>query len=169
MSEKSLTLFEVAAQYHAQATALYDMDLDEQTLADTLESISGDVELKATNIGYVIRNIESLVASMRAAEADMAARRKAAEARIERVKHYLLDGLQLAGIKKVTGPAFSVTVRDNPPSVVIDEQGLIPAEYWRQPEPPPPAVDKVKLKEVLKSGVEIPGAHLSSTKRVEIK
>jgi len=169
MSDKSLTLFEVAREYREQADQLYDMELDDQTLSDTLESISGDVELKATNIGFVIKNLEGLVSSMRAAEADMAARRKAAEARIERVKHYLLDGLMLAGIKKVTGPAFSVTVRDNPPSVVIDEQGLIPAEYWRQPEPPPPAVDKLKLKEVLKSGVEIPGAHLSTTKRIEIK
>jgi hypothetical protein len=38
-------LYEIAHQYRADADKLADMDLDEQTLADTLDSLSGDLEV----------------------------------------------------------------------------------------------------------------------------
>ena len=60
-----------------------------------------------------------------------------------------------------------LAVRDNPPSVVID--GEVPAEFMRQPDPPPPVADKKAIGEALKAGREIPGAHLSRGQRLEIK
>ena len=44
----------------------------------------------------------------------------------------------------------------------------LPGEYLRRPEPPPPAPDKVAIKIAIKAGVEVPGAKLSYSKRLEI-
>ena len=38
-------LYELAAEYRADAEKLADMDLDEQTLADTLEGLGGELEV----------------------------------------------------------------------------------------------------------------------------
>lgn len=37
------------------ASKLADLDLDEQTVADTLESLAGSVEVKATNVAAFAR------------------------------------------------------------------------------------------------------------------
>ena len=54
-----LTLYTIADQYLQDLQKLQDMDLDEQTFADTLESLSGDLEVKATNVAMFVRNLEA--------------------------------------------------------------------------------------------------------------
>lgn len=162
-------LYELAHEYRATAEQLADLDLDEQTIADTLESIGGDLEVKATNVAMFAMNMEATAAAIKDAEAKMAARRKAIENRAGRLRAYLLDNMLMAGIKKVEGPYLKLAVRDNPPSVVIDAADLIPAEYMRQPDPPPPSPDKKAIADAIKSGVEVPGAHVQRGVRLEIK
>lgn len=162
-------LYQLAHEYRAIADKLADTDMDEQTIADTLESLSGDLEVKATNTAMVIRNIEANAAAIKEAEAQMAARRKALENRAARLKDYLLGNMIVAGIGKVESPYFRLSVRDNPPSVEVYEPGLIPQQYMRQPEPPPPAPDKKAIAEAMKAGQEVPGCRLTRGQRLEIK
>ena len=81
-----LTLYTIADQYLQDIQKLQDMDLDEQTFADTLESLSGDLEVKATNVAMFVRNLEASAESIKAAEKQMAERRKAIEAKAERIR-----------------------------------------------------------------------------------
>lgn len=162
-------LYILAQEYRATADKLSDLELDDQTIADTLEGMSGDLELKATNVAMFVRNLESSAVAIKEAEGAMAARRKAIERRADNMRNYLLTNMQHAGITKIECPHFALSVRANPAAVVINEPGLIPAEFMRQPEPPPPAPDKAAIKEVLKVGKEVPGAHLAQGVRLEIK
>lgn len=164
-----MNLYDIAREYRDTAAKLADLDLDEQTLADTLESMAGDLEAKATNTAFVIRNIEAHAAAIKDAEAQMAARRKAAENRAARLKDYLLANLIVAGVQKVECPYFKLAVRDNPLAVEIYEPGLVPAEYMRQKPPPPPEPDKAAIKDALKAGQDVPGAKLTQGKRLEIR
>lgn len=163
------SLYLLSHEYREAADKLADLSLDEQTIADTLEGMSGDMEAKATATACMIRNMQALAASIKEAEAAMAARRKALEARAERVTKYLLDCMQLAGVQKIECPHFALAVRQNPPSVVINEPGLIPAEFMRQKPPPPPEPDKTAIAAKLKDGGEVPGAHLVRGHRLEIR
>ena len=43
----------LAVEYRTAALTLADLDLDAQTVADTLESMSGDLEVKAGSLAYV--------------------------------------------------------------------------------------------------------------------
>lgn len=162
-------LYDIALEYRDTADKLADLDLDEQTIADTLESMSGELEAKATNTAFVIRNIEAHAAAIKEAEAGMAARRKAAENRAARLKDYLLANLLVAGVQKVECPYFKLAVRDNPPAVEIYEPGLIPAEFMKTPPPPPASADKTAIKEAIKAGQDVPGCKLTQGKRLEIK
>lgn len=162
-------LYDIAREYREAADKLADLDLDEQTVADTLESMGGELEVKATNVAFFTRNLEALAASIKEAEAGMAARRKAIENRAQRMRDYLLNCMQLAGVQKIEAPYFKLAQRENPPAVVIDEPGLIPAEYMKQPEPPPPSPDKTAIKAAIQQGKEVPGAHLQRGVRLDIR
>jgi len=162
-------LYEIAAEYRDAATKLADLDLDAQTIADTLEGLSGDLETKAQNVAFFVRNLEATAAAIKQAEADMAARRKAMENRADGLKRYIFESMTVAGIEKIECPHFRLAIKNNPAAVDVFEPGLVPASFMRTPEPPPPAPDKTAIKEALKAGQDVPGARLTSGQRLEIK
>jgi len=162
-------LYTLAAEYRDAAERMADMELDDQTIADTLEGMAGALEVKATNVAAFARNLESTAAAIKAAEGEMAQRRKAIEHRVESLRTYLLDNMVRAGISKIESPLFRLAVRENPPSVVIDDAALLPDDYLTIPMPPPPAPDKKAIAEALKAGIDVPGARLARSKRIEIK
>jgi outer membrane murein-binding lipoprotein Lpp len=165
----NIALYELAADFRETADRLSDMDLDEQTLRDTLESIAYPVEQKAVQVAAFVRNLEAAAEQIKQAEKQMADRRKAMENRAANVRQYLMDNMRACGFTKIEHPMFKVAIRQNPESVVIEDERQIPADYLRQPETPPPVPDKTLLKKAMQDGYEIPGAKLTRTLRLEIK
>lgn len=165
----SLSLYVLASEYRSAADQLADLDLPEEVVRDTLESLSGDLEAKSVNVASFVRNLETSAEQIKEAEAAMAARRKAIEKRAANVRQYLLDNMVAAGITKIECPYFKLAVRDNPPAVVINEPSLIPDAYLTDPPPPPRAPDKALIKKAIQDGFDVPGAHLARGKRLEIK
>ena len=162
-------LYQIAHEYRSAAERLADLDLDEQTVADTLESLSGELQDKSVAVAMYARNLDATAAAIKAAEADMAARRKACERRAESLRAYLKRCMEDAGVKKLECPHFALTIRANPPSVDVFDPAQIPEMYMRQPEPPPPAPDKTLIANALKGGFPVPGARLVQGTRLEIK
>lgn len=165
----ALTLFQIAAEYRNVTDVLQDMDVDEQTLKDTLEGESWDLALKAQNYGFVIRNMEATAAAIKEAEKQMAERRKRLEARTAYLTERLKTGMEIAGVTELSCPHFAIKVKKNPAGVDIFEPGLIPAEFMRQPEPSPAVPDKAAIKEALKAGRDVPGAMLAQGTRLDIR
>lgn len=161
-------LYEIAAAYRADAERLAELDIDPQTLADTLDSMTGELEAKAQNVAFVARNCEALAASIKDAEAQMQHRRKALENRAASLRAYILACMQSAGVQKLEGPYLRLSVRNNPESVDVFDFGQLPSEYLRQPEPPPPVADKASIKRALQSGADVPGARLTQSQRLDI-
>jgi chromatin segregation and condensation protein Rec8/ScpA/Scc1 (kleisin family) len=164
-----IALYQLTDQYRQAAERLADLDLPDEVIADTLEGMAGELEVKATNVAAFARNLETTAAAIKDAEASMAARRKAIERRAESLRHYLLHNMQRAGIKRIDSPHFTLSVKDNPPAVDVFDPFQLPAEFMRQPDPPPPAPDKPAIKEALKAGVDVPGARLTQSQRLEVK
>ena len=162
------TLTLIAAEYRAAAAQLADLDIDDQTLADTLESISGSIEAKAQSYGFVIRSLnadaDAIDIWITQAKEQAAAKRT----RAEKIKQYLAHTLQDCGIKRVEGPGITLSFRAAH-AVVIDDSTLIPAAYMRTPEPPPPAPDKRAIADAIKLGEAVPGAHMETRQALQIK
>lgn len=163
-----LTLFQIAAEYREAVDKLSDLDLPDEVVADTLDSLGGDLQVKATNIAAFARDLEATAASIKDAEAQMKARRQAIERRAERLWHFLLHGMQYAGVSKIESPYFRLSIKTNPPSVEVFDERQVPADYMKQPEPPPPSVDKALVKQAIKDGYEVPGCRLVQGQRLEI-
>lgn len=162
-------LYELTEEYLEAEEKLRDLDIDDETIRDTLEGLQFPIEQKATNVAFVIRNMESLAEQIKQAEQQMAARRKAIEKRAESIRSYLLHNMERCEISKIESPYFKISIRQNPAKVVIDDPVRIPCEFYRYPDAPPPEPDKKAIKEVLESGGFISGAHIEKTKRIEIK
>jgi hypothetical protein len=164
----NLSLYTIAAEYRESLTKLADLDLDEQTLADTLEGMGGEIQVKATNVAAFCRDLEATAASIKDAEAQMKARRTAIENRATRLRKYLMDCMQMAEIQKIESPYFRLCIKNNPPAVEVFDERQVPQEFMKQPEPPPPSVNKTAVAAVLKTGQDVPGCRLTQSQRLEI-
>jgi hypothetical protein len=165
----SLTLYEITHEYRSALDKLAELDLPEDVVADTLESLGGELQTKATSVAAFIRNLEASAGAIKEAESQMAARRKAIENRAARVKDYLLANMMVAGVQKIESPYFKLSVRENPPAVEIFEPGIIPAQFMKQPETPPPMPNKAEIKAAIQAGQDVPGCVLVRGNRLEIK
>lgn len=164
-----VSLYTLAAEHRDQLKALEDLDLPENVLADTLESLGGELEVKAQNVVCFLRNLETTAAAIKEAEAGMAARRKAIENRVDGLKRYVLDAMQNNGIQKIECPLFSISIAKNPPAVEVLDERQIPADYFVSPPAPPPQLDKKLVMQAIKDGYEVPGAKLRQGVHLAIK
>lgn len=163
------SLYELTKDYADALHHLSDIGCDEQTIADSLEGMKGDIQTKSTNVAYVLRNLETTADAIREAEGQMAARRKAIEARTANLRKYLKTSMELAGISKIESPMLVLTIKKNTPLVVIDAPGQIPCELYVYPEAPEPYPDKKLIASKLKAGEEVTGAHLEIGTHLEIR
>jgi Siphovirus Gp157 len=163
------SLYLLTQEFKAAESKLYDLDLDEQTIIDTLDAMSGELEVKATNTVMVARDMRMTAAAIKEAEAGMAARRKAIEARADALERRVLDSMILTGISKIECPYFNLSVRDNPFAVDIFDSAMLPNAYWTDPKPPEPAPDKTLIKKAINDGFDVPGARLVQTRRLDVK
>ncbi len=162
------TLALIAAQYRADAAKLADLDLDEQTIADTLESMAGDLEVKAQSVAHMVRAFEADAAAVAQWAKDAAARAKAIEARAERLRDYLAHCLEAAGIEKVEGPGVRISWRKTA-SVQIEDASQIPADLMRVKPAPAPEPDKTAISNAIKAGRDVPGARLVQGRSLQVK
>ncbi len=162
-------LYELTAAYSDLQNRLDDPDADEQQLTLWLDECSGALQEKCTDIAKVIGNLEATATAIADAEIRMNARRKAIENRIKSIKAYVLRNMQAADIHKIECPEFKISRQKNPASVIIDDEAAIAISYWRQPETPPPSIDKRAILDDIKNGVIVAGAHSEQTERLVIK
>ena len=143
-----------------------NMDLDPEVMKDTLDSIEDAIESKAENIAKLVRNLESDVSAYKEEEDRLKTKRQATENKVKWLKTYLEDNMKLTGKTKFKSGMFNFSIQKNPASVNITDERIIPEEFLIKQ---PPKVDKNSLKEILKRGLEVPGAELKQTEGLRIR
>ena len=137
------TLYELTGQF----LDIYNLELDEETKLDTLDSIDWETEYET--------KVENYIKVMKNLEADV-------EARKNEIKR-LTTSMALTGHERVDTPLFKVSFRKSE-AVEVDDL-LLPESYkvatWK--------ADKKRLKEDLKNGLEILGAELVERKNLSIR
>lgn len=161
-------LYELAGEYRAISDKLHDLDLPEDVIADTLDGLGGDLQEKSINVAKYFRNLEAMANQIKQAEAQMMARRNAIEKRADSLKEYLKSNMERAGISKIECPFFVISIKQNPESVQVDDETLVPRDYFRE-IPVSYQLDKTLVKTAIKDGYNVPGCHLSRETRLDIK
>jgi hypothetical protein len=136
------------------------------SLQDTLEALQEDFDIKVEGMGKLIRNIEADIDALKNEESRLKDKRLSLEKRVDGIKQYLFNQLEVAGIEKVKRPNFTISIRNNKPSVEVLDTTLIPSTYMIPVEP---KLDKMALYNCLKEGLEIPGVTLKSSRSLQIR
>ena len=143
-------------------------ELDDDTLIDAMENTQEELNVKLENYCKFIKNLESDIDGLKAEEKRLAAKRKTMENTIERAKKAMQWAMNAAGEKKVKGSLFTISIQKNPEKVVLETEdvNLIPSHYVKYKEP---EIDKAKVKEDLKAGVELSFARLEQSEGIRIR
>lgn len=149
---------------------LVDLETGEVvTVEQALENLNMARETKIENAALAWKNMAAEAAAIKAEEKKLAERRKAIEGKAEGVKRYLLAVLYPEGgePESYASAKVKISARLNNPSVAIDDAEALPDEFWRETVKREP--DKNEIMEVLKRGIDVPGAHMERSRRVDIK
>lgn len=155
------TLYELTGQF----LDIYNMDLGDETKADTLDSIdwNSDYEEKVENYIKVIKNNEADIEARKNEIKRLTELNRADERKNERLKEVLKESMDLTGHERVDTKLFKVSFRKSE-AVEVDDL-LLPEAYKVATYKP----DKKRLKEDLKNGLEILGAELVERKNLSIR
>lgn len=140
-----------------------------EDITAALAALDDAIEAKAIGIVKVLATLEADGVAAGTEEARLAKRRKAAENAVERLREYIKQCMQAAGIVRVKTAAFSITLSDGKPRVEVHDLAKLPPELTRVvPETRVP--DKAAiLDEYTRDGVIPPGCDIVQTKALRVR
>lgn len=110
------TLYELTGEMLELYLMADDSEAEEdmmQCIADSLEGVEYEFDLKVEKYAAVIRNLESDVKAIKEEEQRLAARRRTIERNIDRLKSALMESMKAVGKVKAGGSIFTVAITKN--------------------------------------------------------
>ena len=139
-----------------------DPQIDEQTLADTVEGLTDLHEIIAAIIRSALAD-EALATGLKSRIADMQERLGRLQDRASKRRQVAKDVMIDLDLKKITAPDFSVSIRPGLPSLMVIDEAAVPSIYW---QPSAPRLKRQELLSELKDGAAIEGVALSNPEPV---
>ena len=139
-----------------------DPQIDEQTLADTVEGLTDLHEIVTAIIRSALTD-EALVTGLKCRIADMQGRLDRLQDRASKRRQIAKDVMVELDLKKITAPDFTVSIRPGTPALLVLDEAAVPSIYW---EPREPRLNRQELLSELKEGAEIEGVVLSNPEPV---
>lgn len=157
-----MNLYELSQNY----LAVQEMDLEPETLKDTLSSIEDTAVDKIEQLVRLYRNNEGDINSIKLEEERLKKRRQSLENNNKFVKQYIEDTMRLMDKTRLKAGFFNLAIQNNPPSVEVFDEALIPKQFLIEQ---PVKIDRAGIKELLKAGEEVPGAELKHSSSLRIR
>jgi hypothetical protein len=143
-----------------------DME-DVETVRDTLEAIEEAFEDKAIGICKLIR-LKELETEMIDKEMERLNKRKAQLSKSsDWLRSYLQGEMERTGKDKIKTPLFNVTLANNPPSVRVLSESIIPETYKRTKIMY--TFDKQAIKAAIEQGQKVAGVELVQNKSLRLR
>jgi hypothetical protein len=145
-----------------------DEDLTEEqkaTMDTYLDELAGQEADKVDGIGQWMRLEAARAEALKAEATRLSNRAKSIQNRINWLKCGYLASMERAGVKKVRGEIYTMSVRATDVVRIVDETAL-PEEFIKVTQTISP--DKMALKSALKEGREVPGAELAKSMTLQI-
>ena len=139
-----------------------DPQIDEQTLADTVEGLTDLHEIVQAIIRSAIAD-ELLATALKCRIADMQDRLTRLQDRASKRRQIARDVMIELDLKKLDAPDFTASIREGIPSLVVIDEDAVPKTYW---SPGEPRLRRQILANDLKQGAEVAGAALSNPEPV---
>ena len=160
------TLYELTEAYQELLSMALDPETDPEALADTMEAIDGEIEVKADGYAKVMKELKAIADARKAEAKRLLDGAKSVEANIDRMKAALMTAMKLTGKTKFKTAFAGYNLQKNPPSLKIDMPDRVPDEFLIPQEP---KVDSVAIKKELKEGTVFDWCHLEQGESLRIK
>lgn len=154
----------MASLYEINSQILDCVDLETGEIVDIerLMTLQMERDNKIESVALWYKNLLSDAEQYKIEKENFAKKEKAAKNKAEQLKKYIADAL--SGEKfKTTKVAISYRKSEQ---VEIESTDELTEEYLKYTEPEP---DKTKIKQAIKSGIEIPGCQLITNNNIQIK
>ena len=148
------TLYEITGEY----TALLDYADDpeyEQTFIDTLESVKGELDVKAEQYAAIIKEIDAETKKFDAEIERLTQRRDVMKANVKRMKERLMGAMKTMGVPEIKTDHFKLKIVNNGGLQPLVVDGDVPQNMTKVTVAP----DNDKIREYLKDN-ECTWAHL---------
>jgi Gp157 protein len=139
-----------------------DPQIDEQTLADTVEGLTDLHEIVAAIVRAALAD-EALATGLKGRIAEMQDRLARLQECAAKRRQIAKDVMIELDVKNITAPDFTVSVRPGMPALLVLDEAAVPSIYW---EPREPRLNRQGLVNDLKQGAEIGGVILSNPEPV---
>ena len=158
-----------------ECRSLYDAlmaSVDEETgevdisLVNALAERQEAWEDKAVAVACVYRSLDEDAARVGREIERLTAMKKRLERERDRVKEGLSAAFTALGVEKVKGMYADISFRASE-QTIIDNADAVPEEYMTVKTTYMP--NKTAIREAIKAGKEVPGAHLEQRKNIQIK
>lgn len=163
-----MNLYEIANNYLSafQQIEQAESEAEEKEAMSELLKSEDDLTNKIENFVRFLKNTEAEAEKFKAEEKRIAEKRKSLENKAKNGKAFLKDTLEHFGLDTVQTDLFKVSIQNSQYSLIVDDESMIPKEYFKQN----PVLDKKRLKdEMLETGELIEGVHLEKGTHLRIR
>lgn len=148
-----------------QLQEMLENEPENEYVQDTLESLHGELDIKAEAICRVIRNMEAHMEAYKSEIDRLSKRKKTIENSIQRLKQALLESMKVTGKEKIKGELFTIALRKNAPQLPKDlDINQVPIDYLIERDY---EIDRRKLLAAVKNG-EVEGIELEVNQSLRI-
>lgn len=152
------SLYLLNQDYQKVLNMLYQDDIDEQMILDTLESIEGDIEDKADNYAYIIAEILNDANACKSEKNRLEKRQKSLENKAKNLKNNLIFIMKDTGKTNFKTQLHTFRIQKNGGKRILTIDGEVPKEYQKTII----ENDTDKIRQALEEGKELPFAHLEA-------
>ena len=138
-----------------------DPQIDEQTLADTVEGLTDLHEILMAVIRAALAD-QALATGLAGRIAEMQARLDRLQDRAAKRRQIAKEVMVELDLKRLTAPDFSASIRPGTPALMVIDEAAVPSIYWEPRE----RLNRQDLVAELKHGAEIAGVALSNPEPV---
>ena len=158
-------LFELKGSYLQVYDVIAEQE-DEQILKDTLASINDAIEEKADGYVAVIKSLEADNHAIDEEIKRLRQRKTSNQNGVKRLKESLQKVMEQTGKEKFKTSLNSYSIANNPHSLDIIDETLIPKQYYVEQKP---KLDKKELLKAVKGGLELKGVELKQSRSLRVR
>lgn len=159
-------LFDITKEFQQLYELATDPEVDPDVFSDTLEALTGELEVKGRGYVCVIKQLEMEAKQAKEISQQFTDKQKLRENRIKHMKDTLLYAMTKIGMDQIEAGEWTIKVQKNGGLQPMVINGEVPHNYTIIVEEP----NKEKIRKALENGEKLDFAHLEERgKHISIK
>jgi len=131
---------------------------------DELAGLNEQAEIKYEAIACLIKEHRQTARALKEEEYILRERRRRHENKVDSLEAYLSDNMLASGLERLETPKTVISYRKSI-GLVVDDESKVPGNYFKVIR----EVSKSTIIDDIKSGIEVPGAHMETRNNIQIK